>query len=70
METEASNSLEQELAGLTMPSPPRRAGRVKSSRSVSFGGALSVQAGMSQEWMISSRGCSRCSLFGLFPTGR
>jgi len=67
METEVSNSLEEELAGLTMPSPPRWAGRVKSSRSVSFGRALPVQAGMSLEWMISSRGCSRCSLFGVVP---
>ena len=45
METEARNSLEERLAGLIMPSPPRRAGRVKSSYTVPLGGALSVQAG-------------------------
>ena len=44
METEARNSLVERLAGLIMPSPSRRAGRVKSLRTVPLGGALSVQA--------------------------
>ena len=40
-------SLDEWLAGLTVLNPPRRAGRAKSSRSRSLGGALPVQAGIS-----------------------
>ena len=47
MDNEARNSLGERLTGLTMPSPPRRGGRAKSSCSRSFGGALPVQAGIS-----------------------
>ena len=38
METKARISLEEWLIGLRMPSPPRRAGRVKSSCTISLGG--------------------------------
>ena len=65
MEIEAGNSLDRLLVGLMIPSPPRRAGRAKSSRSSSFGEALPVQAGMSRNLMISSRGCSNRSLMGV-----
>ena len=47
------------LQGLTMPNPPRRAGRANKSRSRSLGGALPVQAGISWDLIVSSRGCIR-----------
>ena len=47
METEAEYSWDDRLVGMTIPRPSRRAGKAKSSRSVSVGGALPVQAGIS-----------------------
>ena len=57
METEASNSLEEELAGLTMPSPPRRAGRAKSSRSKSFGGTQQKGSGLLRHSGVAVNRC-------------
>ena len=65
METEARNSFEEWLAGLIMPSPPRRAGGVKSSCTVSLGGALPVMAVSSLVLMTSSTVCSRGYLIGV-----
>ena len=39
---EAGCSDDERLVGLTMPRPPSLAGKVRSSRSLSFGGALPV----------------------------
>ena len=38
METEVEYSWDDQLVGMTIPRPPRRAGKAKSSRSVSVGG--------------------------------
>ena len=43
---ELENLIEEWEEGLTIPSPPRRAGSANRSRSDAFGGALPVQAGM------------------------
>ena len=56
---ELENSLEEREGILTIPSPPRRAGSLNKSRSIAFGGALPVHAGISWDWMMSSSGCNR-----------
>ena len=42
-----------------------RAGRVKSSHTIAFGGAILIQVGMSRDLMISSIGYRRLSMFGV-----
>ena len=56
MDLEAMSSLEGSVAGLVMPRPPNRGGRLRRSRSRSFGGDLPVREGMSFSRMQFSRG--------------
>ena len=46
------------MVGLTNPNPPRCAGRARSLRSRSEGGALPVRAGSGWSLMQSLSGCS------------
>ena len=54
---EARCSEVERVVGLTMPRLPSLTGKARSSRTVSFGGALPVRAGISWEQMQSLRGC-------------
>ena len=63
IDSEAENSLEGRVTGLTMPRPPRRAGKPNKLRSRSLTGALPVQVGISRDLIVSSSGCRRDSIF-------
>ena len=56
---ELENSVEEREGGLTIPSPPKRAGSWNKSCSFASGGALPIHAGISWDWMMSSSGCNR-----------
>ncbi len=61
---EALYSGEQVIVGLVMLSPPRRAGRVKSSLSRSLMAVLPVTAGKRKFRMASSSGCTALAMSG------
>ncbi len=62
---EALYSEEQVFVGLVMLSPPKRAGRVKSSLSRSLMAVLPVIAGKGKFRMASSRGCRALAMSGI-----
>ena len=62
---EALYSEEQVSVGLVMLSPPRRAGRMKSSLSRELIDFLPVIAGRRRFRMESSRGCRALAMFGV-----